>query len=41
VRFGGGWSWFLNDLDEKDKVADLLSWWNWQVFHKCFSACMS
>jgi hypothetical protein len=20
---------FLNDLDEKDEVADLLNWWNW------------
>jgi hypothetical protein len=20
---------FLNDLDKKDEVADLLNWWNW------------
>ena len=23
---------FLDDLEEKDEVADLLNWWNWHVF---------
>jgi len=23
---------FLDDLEEKDEVADLLNWWNWYVF---------